>query len=155
MKKSYLLILSFTGLFVSLFSQPSVKVNQAGYLPGMPKYAFVNDIPEKEFSWSIRRSSDNQVLLNGTCQSSGKNDPSSGEKVTRIDFSTLNEKGSYYLDIEDIATSYEFSISDDVFRDIWSAGIKSYYYQRSGMDLSPRYAGMWSRKASHPSDGVL
>ena len=35
------------------------------------------------------------------------------------------------------------------------AAVKGYYYQRSGMALTPEYAGQWSRPAGHPDTQVL
>jgi endoglucanase len=42
-----------------------------------------------------------------------------------------------------------------VYNEVWKAGIKAYYFQRSGMDLEPAYAGIWARKASHSKDAHL
>lgn len=154
--KKILITSSVILVFCVLVSgQSSVKVNQIGYVTGYPKYAWVNDVQASEIHWSVIKASNTQVVLSGTQATSQKTDEATGEKVTRIDFSKLETPGSYYLDVEGIGTSFEFVVSDNVFRDVWSAGIKSYYYQRSGMDLTPEYAGIWARKASHTNDARL
>jgi len=149
---SFACMLFFTAF---IHSQSVIKVNQLGYLTGYPKYAWVNDVLAKEISWSVKRASDNQIIYSGSQVTSEKYDSATGEKVTRIDISKIEAPGSYYLEIEDVGTSFEFLVSDTVYNDVWSAGIKSYYYQRSGMDLTPKYAGIWARKASHTKDAIL
>lgn len=137
------------------YSQSTIKVNQAGYLSGYPKYGWVNDPKVDVINWSVRRSVHDAVICSGIQKVSQKYDTASGERVTMIDFSIVDTPGTYYLEVENIGSSFEIKIAPDVYKEVWSDGIKSYYYQRSGIDLSPEYAGIWTRKASHLSDGII
>src|SRR6185437_5390926 len=45
--------------------------------------------------------------------------------------------------------TYNFSISNAVFDDVYKKTARLYYYQRAGTDLLSGNAGTWSRKAGH------
>jgi endoglucanase len=149
-----ILILSFHAVSL-LFSQSIIKVNQLGYLTGYPKCAWVNDVPVKEFRWTVRNSVNRAIVFSALATASDQTDPATGEKVTLLDFSSLKTPGSYYIEIDDIGISFEFPVSDKAYNVVWRAGVKSYYFQRSGMDLTPEYAGIWARKAAHSNDALM
>ena len=119
MKKAQILFVVFFCFQVLVSAQSTVKVNQIGYLTGFPKYAWVNDVQLKKIYCLIKRAYDNQVVFLDSLEPSQKYDSSAGERVTLIDFSKLKTPGTYYLEVEDIGTSYEFTISDNVYNDIW------------------------------------
>jgi endoglucanase len=155
MNKFALLLIALTSEFYLVTGQTVIKVNQAGYRTGFSKFAWVNDLPPGRAEWSVRNSVNNYPEYEATVEASDKTDAATGEKVTLLDFSSFNNPGSFYIQIENTGISYEFNISDSVLVPVWSAGIKSYYFQRSGMDLTPEYAGIWARNASHCRDAKL
>jgi hypothetical protein len=102
--------------------------------------------------FEVRRTSDDAVAFNGavTAWKGGAVDASSQDKVWAGDFSGLTTPGEYY--VYDPATqgrSYAFRLADDVFNDILRASDRTFYYQRSGTDITAQYGGNWTHPASH------
>ncbi len=154
--KNYCFIFSIQ-LFILFpaFSQSTIKVNQLGYLTNQHKYAWINDVRADTIFWHLRNSSDSSILYSAKTASSHKLDPATGEMVTRLDFRSFNKPGTYFIEVEKAGRSFSFPVSDNVYNKVWKAGIKSYYFQRSGMDLGVKYAGIWARKASHTKDALF
>jgi endoglucanase len=155
MKKRLLFMLFFALFFMFLNAQSTIKINQIGYLTDCPKYAWVNDIPAGDFTWVVKQASDNKIVYSAISGSSQLFDTATGEKVTCLDLSALKTPGEYYLEINGTEPSFSFKIAANPYGDVWRAGIKSYYFQRSGMDLTSQYAGIWTRQASHTKDAIL
>lgn len=82
--------------------------------------------------------------------------PYSGEELWSADFSEVCECGDYCiqvcLDENILFESPKFEISDDWILRQLKANIKSFYYQRSGVELLPKFAGKWARPAAHLDD---
>jgi endoglucanase len=75
---------------------------------------------------------------------------------TRLaDFSELKKEGVYCVLVPGMERSYSFKIGSGVLYPVVKAALKGFYYQRSGMALTPEYAGQWSRPAGHPDTQVL
>ena len=149
-----ILIIEFVVSFAA-FSQSTIKVNQLGYLINHSKYAWVNDLKGDSTRWNVRNAADSSIVYSAKTVLSHNLDSATGERVTRLDFSQVNKPGKYFIEVEKVGISFTFPISDRVYNKVWKAGIKSYYYQRSGMNLEPAYAGIWARKASHTKDARL
>jgi endoglucanase len=87
----------------------------------------------------------------------------SGELLWSGDFSTVREPGDYTIQIrrEDriekeilLFETAPFEISDGwIYRQLL-ANIKSFYYQRSGVELLPEFAGKWTRPMAHRDDAI-
>src|SRR5512145_1192388 len=154
MKKATVVLLLMMGI-LPVFSQSVIKVNQLGYLPEFPKYAWVNDVKGEQVKWYVKNAENDETVFAGTFQSSKHMDRATGEVVNKLDFSKITQPGRYYVEVQNTGRSPLFSIAQDVYDKVWSAGVKSYYYQRSGMDLTPEYAGIWARNATHTRDAVI
>ena len=75
------------------------------------------------------------------------------EILYKGDFSAVTEPGQYRISLTDFdAESHLFEISDDWLSREVRANIKSFYYQRSGVDLPEQFAGVWARPAAHLDD---
>ncbi len=75
---------------------------------------------------------------------------------TRLaDFSQLKKEGIYCVLVPGMERSYPFRIGAGVLYPVVRAALKGYYFQRSGITLTPEYAGIWSRPAGHPDTQVL
>lgn len=153
--KSLLCILSLEIFLYPVFPQSTVKVNQLGYLVSQPKYAWVNDVKADSIRWYVRNANDSMKVYSAKTITSQKLDSSTSERVTRLDFSLINKPGIYFVEVENVGSSFTFPVSDHVYNEVWRAAVKSYYFQRSGMNLDPAYAGIWARKASHTKDARL
>jgi endoglucanase len=139
-------------MILPLFPQSTIKINQLGYLINYSKYAWVNDVQKDSIVWSIWSVGDSLSVFSAKTPASQSIDSATRECVTRLDFSKFNKPGIYFIEVENVGVSFSFPVSDHLFNEVWKAGIKSYYFQRSGMNLEKRYAGIWARKAAHIKD---
>lgn len=139
-----------------------IKVDQAGYLPDELKLVMVvtqSAAPDPSHAFVIRRAADNSAAFRGTLQAP-ISDPDSGDRVQAADFSSLNERGQFYLEVPGIGTSWHFAIEPDVFRRVYYLAMRSYYGQRCGtaVDLGPEFPAYKHGPchlvgAYHPSSG--
>jgi hypothetical protein len=124
---------------VALFADPTGGQNSANrYTPGA--------------TFQVLRSSDDSLAFTGNVVSwrSGAIDTTSLDKVWSGDFSALTTPGDYY--VYDPATqkrSYPFRLDNNLFNDILKTSDRTYYYQRSGTDITPQFGGNWNHPASH------
>jgi endoglucanase len=127
---------------------PDVKVNNVGYVPGLPKKASVVNGSTSPLPW---------VLLNGSGQqvASGQTtvfgfDQASGDHVHTIDFSDVDEPGSGYTLTVAGATSYPFEISAEPFQELRYDALAFFYHQRSGIPIEAQFVGsQYARPAGH------
>lgn len=78
-----------------------------------------------------------------------------GELLYKGDFSTVKNPGRYRIALDDFnSESHLFEISDEWLKREVKANIKSFYYQRSGVELPAKYAGAWNRPAAHLDDAL-
>jgi endoglucanase len=119
----------------------AIRVDQAGYLPSMPKVAFVV-AAQPASSFTIRNSTDAKVVLTGKL-SDAVADPDTGDKVQSADFSAIKQTGSYYIDVAGVGRSWNFAIAPDVYNRAFYLATRSYYGQRCGIavDLGPEFPG--------------
>ena len=141
---------------------PVIKVNQVGYEINHQKYALVSCFPGT-LSLSARTefnviNIDGEVKYTGRLQQiSGNVGSTSGEIVYKADFSLLNENGMYFIRITNplIEDSFIFKIGRNIYNDLFKDTMKYYYFQRQGIDLEQRYAGVFARKNLHPGDSTV
>lgn len=74
-----------------------------------------------------------------------------GENVFAGDFSELKHPGLYRICACGVE-SHLFEISDEWILRQFRSNVKSFYYQRSGVELAENLAGKWARPASHKDD---
>ena len=152
-----------------------VRYNHVGYAPDSAKIFFVN--PKEleptcsnvnDYFFRIARrvqgfeSAWEGSFVEGTFGSLGICEYT-GETLWSGDFSQVHETGIFYIQIlkkggsekETLLFETEsFEISNEwIFRQLL-ANIKSFYYQRSGVELPPSFAGKWARPAAHLDDCI-
>jgi endoglucanase len=81
--------------------------------------------------------------------------PTAGETVAYGDFSNVKEAGTYKVVAANSGESYEFKISDDVYKDIFTDIVKMLYLQRCGKELEPEYAGDFAHAACHMQEATI
>ena len=100
---------------------------------------------------------DGAVALEGTLLIRGNCDYTA-ETVYEGDFSALTVPGTYRILVlvsgEVVKESHAFEISDKLFLRELRANIKSFYFQRSGVELPTEYAGKWARPAAHADNDL-
>ena len=127
-----------------------IRLNQVGYFPGQEKVAVANVAGVTEFT-VVNAATGQEVLKSATAMT--ENNPWTTEARSAMDFSVLNEPGSYLLLAGGDTAAFE--IKERPLAAVADAALKSFYYQRSGMAIEEPYAGQWSRPAAHPDTEVL
>lgn len=143
MKQVILLCTLFLTVAVVLAANPTtdIRLDQAGYLPDMPKLAMVvSKAPAKDFS--IRKASDGTVVFLGRLTGPVE-DGDSGDHVQAADFTRFTRKGTYYVEVPGVGRSWNFSIAPDVYNRVYYLAMRSYYGQRCGtaVNLGPEFPG--------------
>ena len=76
-----------------------------------------------------------------------------GEFLYRGDFTLLETPGQYRIALVDFdVQSRLFEVSNEWLVREAKANIKSFYFQRSGVELPAKFAGAWARPAAHLDD---
>ncbi|MBN2164680.1 MAG: glycoside hydrolase family 9 protein [Marinilabiliaceae bacterium] len=127
-----------------------ILLNQVGYITNMPKTAFSKS---KTSSFFIVDNNNNKLYSNKT--DSGKTWSFSGDTLYKLDFTAFNTPGIFRLVINDSIASYPFEISNKPYNILNTEAIRSYYINRSGIDIKANFAGKWARKAGHPDTAVI
>lgn len=149
-----LLTLATTGLHLHATTDnqgaSSIKVNQVGYYPTQEKVAVIEpQIKQKTFSL---KDSKGKTVWSGKASRISVS-PFDGRKRQVVDFSKLTKPGTYTFVAGN--QKQQVIIRPNALKDIATAAMKSYYYQRTGMAIEAQYAGKWTRPAAHMDDKVL
>ncbi|HVZ88781.1 MAG TPA: glycoside hydrolase family 9 protein [Polyangia bacterium] len=131
---------------------PKVRVNQVGYLPGLPKVATVVAAGDAPLDWQL-------VDGAGHVRASGKTRPfgadrASGDHVHQIDFSSVTTPGDGLRLKVGAEESVPFAIGPDVYKRLKYDALAFFYLQRSGIPIAMPYAGSpaYVRAAGHLGD---
>src|SRR5688572_3026979 len=101
-------------LLASVFAAQTdqIRVCQVGYLPQETKFAMV--VGADAGSATLKDAKTEKVV--GTFPiGPPKTDPSSGDTVRSLEFTSLKAPGTYLVEIEGVGKSYTFRIAKDVF----------------------------------------
>src|SRR5690606_31247032 len=133
---------------------PDVRVNQVGYVPSFPKVATVVTDAKEPLTFKLLGSA-GAAVLEGQCTPVGL-DPSSGDHVQLVDFSTFEVPGEgYVLQVGD-ERSDPFDIQSNIYEAMKNDAFKYFYHNRSGIAIEMPFATseQWARPAGHPKDVV-
>ena len=129
---------------------------QPGYAPTATKFfliAFSEDVPFKSIKFRIL-DGESRLVYESLAVKDCRCDYTD-EFLYRGDFSAVTVPGRYRIVLEDFdAESHLFEISDEWLSRELRANIKSFYFQRSGVELPERFAGVWKRPAAHLDDNL-
>jgi endoglucanase len=133
--------------------QPDILVDQNGYRTGAEKMViFRGDGLPKQFE--IRRVKDNAVVYTGSIKDRRYNQ-NFDEYDSYGYFTDFQTDGQYYIQADVVGSSYAFTISDDVYQNIFSTACKQFYLNRCGIALTEEYAGTHSHSVCHSSPAHL
>ncbi|MET0466823.1 MAG: glycoside hydrolase family 9 protein [Chitinophagaceae bacterium] len=153
MFKPYLLLVGLiTASLQASAQQPAVLCNQIGFYPEGPKKAIVTGGKADRF-YIVDLAEEKQV-------SSGKPEtvvPSSNSSLQcqEVIFTGLTKPGHYKIVVPGIDSPAYFSVNPTIHREVATAALKGYYFQRVSMPLDKQYAGIWARPAGHPDTSVI
>lgn len=120
----------------------SIYVNEVGYFVKKKKYANVVNAN------AVTLYKDNKEIKNYTI-SNYQFDKLAGEDTAIVDFSDINDEGSYYFVDDKGNKSCSFIISENPYNELETATLKMFYFQRCGCALEEKYAGKYTHKPCH------
>ena len=147
---------------------PLFKINQVGYLPDAPKFAYVgmwlgpNLGPWRPKNlmaeWSLVNAKTGAVVLrrdgadaprlrvpDGTTK---EGVPFSGEETYEMDFSSVTNEGTYFVRIPDVGRSADFRIAASAAEDAFRVHMGGIYQKRCGIAKEEPYTH-WTAGACH------
>jgi endoglucanase len=152
--------LFFCTAVFSQSSQDIIKINQSGYYPNATKIAVLTaNFSSDEYAGSrlnfyvLRGNSSDTVFKSslGDIRQSAN----SSTKTRMMEFSALQQPGTYVIYVPGIGNSYSFQIGNDIHKEAAAAVLKGFYFQRVSIPLEEKHAGKWHRPAGHPDTAVL
>lgn len=167
MKKGILLLTLILGGTLLWAQERSdlIVVDQFGYLPDSRKVAVLRN-PELGFDADLSyvppeymylvdaRSGEKLLRARPVAWMNGALDESSGDRCWHFDFSQVSATGEYYVyDEEHHLRSSRFRIAPNVYNHVLKEAMRSFFYQRVGMEKKLPYAEVaWEDEASHSGD---
>ena len=144
----FLLVIFFSFNFLSA----QVFINQAGYKKDLPKIFYNSSAADSFF---VMDNISGNIYFSGKLNLYKSNDAATGLNLYAGAFSDLNRDGNYFILTSSGDSSFNFEISDSVYKNILNKSLKSFYFQRCGMLLQGDYAGEYFRSACHTTDGFF
>ena len=132
---------------------PSVLADQVGYKTDSVKTVILHGkkLPK---TFSIKELGTKEEKYIGDVVKSVYNEET--KEFTGIGYFTdLKEEGTYYACADIIGESYSFTVSEDVYANVFNEACKKYYINRCGMSLSEEYAGENAHSACHTTPAHL
>lgn len=129
----------------------SIFVNEVGYLKNADKRATVLG---KKVYCLVNKETGKEVLEKESVYLGY--DETAGDDCYILDFSEVNEEGSYYIkekNGEDISAT--FSVSDNVYDDLMKNLIKCLHYQRCGCELKEEHVGPYKHAKCHTDKSMF
>lgn len=129
-----------------------VAVNQTGYFADSPKVAvYASEVEYTDsVAWSLHDAATDGSVTSGAAGPLTL-DETSGLFVSPIDFSSFNTPGIYMLTVNGVSSA-PFAIGNDLYAELARDAIRYFYLNRSGIELTPEFAGEWARNAGHLTD---
>jgi len=143
-----------------------IKVNQVGYLPDAPKYAYLGlwlgpkrgawkpHVPLT--SWQLVDAATMQVAkdspyppmqrVNDACNKEGT--PFTGEETYDMDFSDIRTEGEYFIRVPGVGRSANFRISSSAAAEAWRMHMYGLYHKRCGIAKEEPYTH-WTSGECH------
>jgi endoglucanase len=133
---------------------PYIRINQVGYLEKDVKKAIIGssqDLTGQKYS--IKNVQTNQIVLPGTIgpSVSGRTGDTPFLFNYIIDFSSIETKGSYVIELEDKTASHVFKIGDDVYKEVIDTLLYFMQVERCGNTQPKLHTPCHLNDATNPS----
>ncbi len=134
-------------------SLPHILIDQLGYTPGSEKVAifFGEELPK---TFEVKNVSDGSTAYEGKIENVRYSELYRA-KIGYGDFSSLKEEGQYSISAKLLGSSYEFSVEEDLYDELFREACRTFYYNRCGMTLTEILAGENAHNACHTDEAVL
>jgi endoglucanase len=110
----------------------AIKVCQVGYLVDETKIAVLTAEPKGRIA--VRKSGNHEIVASLSAAKASF-DPDTGDMVRWVDLTEVTNPGSYYLDVEGIGSSFDFSVGNDIFNRPLQMSMLFYTGQRCGTEV--------------------
>lgn len=130
-----------------------VKVNQIGYEPDDIKTVIVTSKDDEKFK--IVDAETEETVYVGEYDPTLMFDPNVGSNMHRGDFSDFTTPGRYKIISSPSGASYEFSIGEDLYDDVYKDVVLMLYNQRCGCELDSAISGNFAHGACHMQEAVI
>jgi endoglucanase len=126
-----------------------IRLNSLGFLPdGVKKASIVTKCSE----FAVKKASDGASVYSGKVTG-----PAHQEDVNQdvwvADFSSVREKGKFYLDVPGVGRSTEFEIGETVYDFAYYTAMRGFYLWRCGMAVAGEHIGIrYAHAACHLDD---
>jgi len=137
-----------------------IRVNQLGYLPDLPKHAYVGQylgtagaMPLEPGPYELL-ASDGTVAFHATLTRRAVNEQLVGQQVLEADFTTFNTPGVYSIRVPGVGVSPPFVIGPNATTRAFANLMRGNWHQRCG-DSVPHSVSRFSRPACHLDDAVI
>jgi len=143
------------GTFMAcLAADADIHMNSVGFKPDLHKKASIaSDTGAAAAAFTVRSVSDGAEAFSGTTSEAAYN-IDTRENLRIADFSDFNVPGRYYLDVEGVGRSAEFSIDKNVFTEPYRTMMLGMYLWRCGAAVEAEYNGKtYAHAACHTADG--
>ncbi len=131
---------------------PLVSVSQIGYLPDDVKTVIVGSDVDETFE--VVNIETGETVYEGTYGRAFYDDPNK-RKTRHGDFSEVTEPGTYKIVSSDSGETYEFTIGEGIYDDMYKDVILMLYNQRCGVELDSDISGDFAHVACHTGDAVV
>ena len=138
----------------SATAQGTVRLNQVGVYPGQEKIV-VMDGAAKNGKITVRDAQTGKRAGKVRALRTVKS-PWSGRQRTVISIQGLGE-GEYNVQCSSSAKgadAMKLTVKPHALNEVTKGAVKAFYYQRTGMSIDQRYAGVWNRPAGHMDNAV-
>ncbi len=134
-----------------LSSRPAgiIRFNQVGFYPQQKKVAVVNEGAVDGFA--LIDAVTGKTVFSGKPAYTATSSWSDKQRSV-LDFSSVTAPGNYLLVAA--GDTAEVKIAARALSSLADGALRSFYYQRSGMPIEERYAGVWHRAGGHPDTRV-
>ncbi len=133
----------------ALGTDSDIRLNSLGFLPDMPKKATI--ISECS-SFTVKKATSGEVVYSGKV-TRPLHQKDVNQDVWIADFSGVNEKGKYYLDVPGVGRSFDFEIGDTVYDFAYYTAMRGFYLWRCGTAVEGTHNDIrYTQAACHLDD---
>lgn len=130
-----------------------VKVNQIGYAPDDVKTVITTSKDDEMFK--IVKADTGETVYIGEYEDKLMYDDNVGSNIKRGDFSDFKATGDFKVISSPSGESYEFSIGEGIYDDIYKDVVLMLYNQRCGCQLDANISGEFAHEACHMQESTI
>lgn len=125
----------------------SILVDQMGFRPGDKKIVLLKERGSE--GYTVVDNYTGKIMHKGKIHPIGVSDANTGDMLFVIDLSGFKKEGTYRIVLADSSQfSFPFSIDKEVYDQAARVSLKSFYYQRCGVEIVD--GSLWEHPICHP-----